>query len=75
MEYIDMEYFELVSLAIVANPWIVPLLIWSLICKGFALWRAAMNKSKTWFVVLLIVNTFGILDLIYFFLLSEKKKK
>ena len=42
-----------------------PLLIWSLIWKGMALWRSARNGQKYWFIALLIVNTVGILEIIY----------
>ena len=45
-----------------------------LVIKGFALWRAAKNDEKGWFVVLLILNTVGILPLIYLFLIDKKKK-
>ncbi|OGZ84947.1 MAG: hypothetical protein A2599_03260 [Candidatus Staskawiczbacteria bacterium RIFOXYD1_FULL_39_28] len=51
----------------------VLLSIWALIWKGIALWKAARNNSKPWFVALLIVNTVGILEIIYIFFLSDKK--
>jgi len=44
---------------------------WSLIWKGLALWKAAGNKSKVWFVVLLIFNTLGILEILYYFFLYK----
>ena len=49
--------------------------IWSIIWKGIALWKAAGNKSKIWFIALLIINTAGILEIIYIFFLSDKKPK
>lgn len=45
---------------------------WSLIWKGFALWRAAKNDSKVWYVVLLVLNTVGILEILYYFIFSKK---
>ena len=51
----------------------VVLTVWSLIWKGIALWKAAQDGSKPWFVVLLIVNTVGILEIIYIFFFSKKK--
>lgn len=33
--------------------------------KGYALWHAAKRNEKWWFVILLIVNTLGILEIIY----------
>ena len=49
------------------------LLVWSLIWKGVALWKAARNESKPWFIALLVLNTVGILEIIYIFFLSKKK--
>jgi len=39
--------------------------IWSIFWKGFALWHAVRNGQVAWFVVLLIVNTIGILEIVY----------
>jgi hypothetical protein len=56
-------------------PWVVGLLlVWSLVWKGMALWKAARLSSKAWFVILLIVNTFGILEIIYIFAVAKKKE-
>lgn len=41
--------------------------LWSLIWKGLALWHAARRGEKGWFVALLIINTMGILEIIYLF--------
>ena len=51
----------------------VVLTVWSLIWKGIALWKAAQDGSKPWFIALLIVNTVGILEIIYIFFFSKKK--
>lgn len=48
------------------------LLAWSLAWKGAALWRAARFGHKKWFITLLIVNTFGILEILYLFVFSRK---
>jgi hypothetical protein len=39
-----------------------------LILRGLALWRSARAGQSTWFVVLLIFNTVGILPAIYLLL-------
>ena len=39
--------------------------LWSIPWKGLALWRAARNKDKIWFIVLLLVNTIGLLEILY----------
>jgi len=52
---------------------IVPLIFWSIIWKGIALWKSARRSQKWWFIVLLVVNTLGILEIIYIFLVAKKK--
>lgn len=47
------------------------LLIWTVIWKGSALWKSARKSHKAWFIVLLIVNTLGILEILYVFWFSE----
>ncbi|MFH0852382.1 MAG: DUF5652 family protein [bacterium] len=49
------------------------LLAWSVIWKGIALWKAARNGHKIWFFVLLILNTVGILEILYIFIWGKKK--
>lgn len=46
-------------------------LLWSFIWKGIALWKAARNNDTVWFVVLLFVNTLGILEIVYIYLFSH----
>ena len=50
------------------------LIVWSLAWKGLALWKAARSGHKGWFVALLVVNTLGILDILYLYVFSEKNK-
>ena len=39
--------------------------LWSLVWKALALWHAARNKQRIWFVALLLLNTVGILEIVY----------
>jgi hypothetical protein len=45
--------------------WLLPLLSWSLVWKGIALWKAGRNKQLYWFISLLILNTAGLLPILY----------
>ena len=47
--------------------------VWSIVWKGLALWKSARASSKVWFVVFLIVNTLGILEILYLYVFSKKK--
>jgi len=51
------------------------LMIWSIIWKGLALWKAAQLSDKYWFIALLIVNTAGILEILYIYIFSNKKEQ
>lgn len=48
------------------------LIIWSIVWKGIALWKAARLNDKAWFIVLLIVNTVGILEIFYIYIFSKR---
>lgn len=50
-------------------------MVWSMIWKGIALWRAGRNNQVVWFVVLFLINTLGILDIIYLAWFQKSKKK
>ncbi len=52
---------------------IIALLAWSLVWKGLALWRSAKRGEKIWFIVFLLVNTAGILEIIYLFFITGAK--
>lgn len=51
--------------------WIIILAIWGYAWKAWALWRSARINQPVWFVVLLLVNTAGILDIFYLFYFSK----
>jgi len=55
------------------GPFILLIAIWSLVWKGLALWRAAQNGEKGWFVALLIINTAGILEILYLYVFSKSR--
>lgn len=61
---------------LIQNPWIFwPIIFWSLFWKGIALWRAARKNQKPWFVAFLVINSLGILEIIYLFVFGKKKKE
>jgi len=49
--------------------------IWTLAWKGVALWKAAKNNEKYWYVALLVINTVGILEILYIFFFDKKREK
>lgn len=46
-------------------------LIWSFFWKGWSLWKAANRRHLVWFILLLVLNTLGILEIAYIFYLNR----
>jgi len=60
---------------ILQNSWVLLLItLWVLPWKAVALWKSARNKQTKWFIALLVLNTLAILEIIYIFFFSKKKK-
>ena len=51
------------------------LVLWSLVWKGLALWKAGRNNDPVWFVVMLVVNLLGVLEILYIFIFSKNKEQ
>ncbi len=49
------------------------LLLWSLFWKGLALWHSARRGQPWWFVIIAVVNTVGILEIVYLFAIIKLK--
>lgn len=46
--------------------------LYTAVLKGLALWKAARNTHKYWFIGLLIINLFGIPEILYLLIFSKK---
>ncbi len=64
-----MEYIQQLSSNVMI---LFPLLVWSFFWKGLALWRSARMNQLGWFIALLVINTAGILEIIY--LIATRKR-
>lgn len=53
------QYITIISIAIGVA------VLFDFILKGVSLWHAGKNKQKGWFVALLIINSVGLLPIIY----------
>jgi len=47
------------------------LIVWSLALKGVALWHASRRNEKGWFIAILILNTVGVIEVIYLLLIAK----
>ncbi|MCD6555556.1 MAG: hypothetical protein J7K64_00050 [Bacteroidales bacterium] len=54
-------------------PLLIVIALFELVMKLIAMWRAGRNNNLAWFIVIGIINTAGILPIIY--LLINRKKK
>lgn len=53
---------------------LIPLVILDLVLRGFALWKSARLNQNIWFIALLVINSLGILPLIYLVLNRVQKE-
>ena len=58
--------------------WIIALVIvlgiWEAVWKAIALWRAGNDRNLLWFVLMFVLNTVGILEIIYIFGISRPRR-
>lgn len=71
----ESEITSLASILGISLGLLIIIIIWSAVWKGIALWKAARKNSLVWFIVLLVVNTLGILEILYIYVFSEMKNK
>jgi hypothetical protein len=60
------------------STWLVVIIIiaiWELIWKGIAMWKAGRNNQLPWFVAILIVNSIGILPILYIAFFQKKTNR
>ena len=71
----SIESINLLANLVEMNPFLVALaIIWSLTWKGLALWKSASFRQKYWFIAILLVNTLGLLEIIYLFVVTRNYK-
>lgn len=54
---------------------VIILTVWTVVWKIYSVWNAAKHNNKKWFILLLLLNTAGILDMIYIFKILKKDTK
>ncbi len=52
---------------------LITLIFWEITWKGIALWKAGRNNQLKWFLAILILNTVGILPIIYLSFFRKNK--
>lgn len=71
-----MEYLKEIASQLGVSLWVLAvILIWSSIWKLLAFWKSARRKHVVWFIVFALVNTIGILEILYIYVFSDMTKK
>ena len=47
--------------------------LWTLPWKAVALWKAARRGERGWFIALLLINTIGLFEIFYIFVITKRK--
>jgi hypothetical protein len=56
-----------------SNPTWWFLLAWAMAWKGIGMWHASRNNQMGWFIVILVVNLFGLLEILYLLFFQKDK--
>lgn len=67
MENITQQLFQFLS----QPQLILPFILWSIFWKGWALWKSANKRQLLWFIILLLFNSLGLLEIAYIFYLNK----
>ncbi|MBS3122139.1 hypothetical protein J4434_04605 [Candidatus Woesearchaeota archaeon] len=54
---------------------LIPVIIWEAVWKGIGLWKSARNSQLVWFIAIMVVNSVGILPIIYLLFFQKCCKK
>jgi methionyl-tRNA synthetase len=67
-----MDYITILQNQLGLKIWLIAIIfLWSFIWKLLALWKSARKSNPIWFIILAIMNTVGILEILYIYVFSE----
>lgn len=64
---------DVLAIPLSEHLWYIALFAWTVVWKGLALWKAAQKEQKYWFAAFLVVNTLGVLEILYIYVFSERR--
>ena len=65
---------DTIAQALQTNPYLLyAIVVWSGVWKAIALWHAARGNQLAWYVALVIINTLGVLEIIYLLFFRKRK--
>ncbi|HVA96335.1 MAG TPA: DUF5652 family protein [Candidatus Acidoferrales bacterium] len=61
--------------SLLQSPYIILIVIWEIIWKVIAFWKAARRNQLYWYIAIAIFNTVGILPIIYILFFQKDRNK
>lgn len=71
-----MGYLSNAALQLGIPVWfLIIIFAWTVFWKLFAMWKAARSNHIVWFVIIAVINTVGILPILYIYVFSKLGKE
>jgi hypothetical protein len=61
---------DILQIPVDKQMWFLALFAWTIVWKGLALWRSAHKNEPYWFIAFLVINTVGIMEILYLYVFS-----
>ena len=68
-------YKDFLEIPLAQEWWFIVAFVWVFVWKGLALWKSARLGAKWWFIAMLVINTLGVLEILYLFVFSKHKSR
>lgn len=57
----------------IGDVWLFVVFAWTIVWKGLGLWKAGRLGKKWWFIAILLLNTLGVLEILYIYVFAKPK--
>ncbi|MDP2672721.1 MAG: DUF5652 family protein [Nanoarchaeota archaeon] len=75
MAYLDSLGLESIASQLGVPFWLfIIIFVWIIVWKLLALWKYARNNHIAWFLIIAVINTIGILEILYIYVFSKLGK-
>jgi hypothetical protein len=61
--------------ALLSNPIIILITVWDLTWRCVAVWNSTKNNQKVWSIMFVLLQTAGILPILYMLFFQKKRKR
>ncbi len=76
MAYLDSLGLENIATQLGIPLWLFAIIfVWIIVWKLLALWKSARNNHVVWFLLIAVINTIGILEILYIYVFSKMGMK